>query len=210
MGRVPAWLVRGSMVGLAAPNREEFLDRWDLYDDPRIGMLAAFQSAGAAAIYKPPLTREHREGVWQAIVDGHLIAFDIRTTDDGRFVGEAGLARLAHPRDCADIAVALFDPVDRGRGYGTEAVVLLVAYGFDGLGLNRMALRYLGVNEAVVQAMERSAAAAGGRVVGVEREAEWAYGARRDRVTVEVLRENFPPQPATAHLRAVAAPPQAS
>ena len=58
--------------------------------------------------------------------------------------------------------------------------------------------------------MERSAAAAGGRVVGVEREAEWAYGGRRDRVTVEVLRENFPPQPATAHLRAVAAPPQAS
>jgi len=197
------------MVGLAAPDREEFVDRWDRYNDPRIGMLAAFQTAGAAAIYKPPLTREHRESVWQAVLEQRLIAFDIRAVDDGRFVGEAGLARAAWPRGSADIAVALFDPEDRGRGFGTEAVVLLLAYGFDGLRLNRMVLRYLSVNDAVVQAVERSAAAAGARLVGIEREAEWAYGARRDRMIVEVLSEEFPPHSATAHLRAQA-PPQAS
>jgi len=203
------WLVRGEMVGLAAPDREEFVDRWDRYNDPRIGMLAAFQTAGAAAIYKPPLTREHRESVWQAVLEQRLIAFDIRAVDDGRFVGEAGLARAAWPRGSADIAVALFDPEDRGRGFGTEAVVLLLAYGFDGMRLNRMVLRYLSVNDAVVQAVERSAAAAGARLVGIEREAEWAYGARRDRMIVEVLSEEFPPHSATAHLRAQA-PPQAS
>ena len=197
------------MVGLAAPDREEFVDRWDRYNDPRIGMLAAFQTAGAAAIYKPPLTREHRESVWQAVLEQRLIAFDIRAVDDGRFVGEAGLARAAWPRGSADIAVALFDPEDRGRGFGTEAVVLLLAYGFDGMRLNRMVLRYLSVNDAVVQAVERSAAAAGARLVGIEREAEWAYGARRDRMIVEVLSEEFPPHSATAHLRAQA-PPQAS
>ena len=203
------WLVRGEMVGLAAPDREEFVDRWDRYNDPRIGMLAAFQTAGAAAIYKPPLTREHRESVWQAVLEQRLIAFDIRAVDDGRFVGEAGLARAAWPRGSADIAVALFDPEDRGRGFGTEAVVLLLAYGFDGMRLNRMVLRYLSVNDAVVHAVERSAAAAGARLVGIEREAEWAYGARRDRMIVEVLSEEFPPHSATAHLRAQA-PPQAS
>ena len=196
------WLVRGEMVGLAAPDRDEFVDRWDQYNDPRIGMLAAFQTAGAAAIYKPPLTREHRESVWQAVLEERLIAFDIRAVEDGRFVGEAGLARAVWPQGSADIAVALFDPEDRGRGFGTEAVVLLLAYGFDGLQLNRMVLRYLAVNEAVVQAVERSATAVGARLVGVEREAEWAYGARRDRMTVEILREEFPPHPATAHVRA--------
>jgi RimJ/RimL family protein N-acetyltransferase len=204
--RSPLWLVRGHQVGLAAPEREEFLDRWDLYDDPRIGMLAAFQTAGAAAILKPPLTREHREGIWQAIMDGLLVAFDIRALEDSRFLGEAGLARIQWPHGSADIAVALFDPDDRGHGYGTEAVVLLTAYAFDGLGLNRVAIRYLSVNEAVVRAVERSAEAAGGRLVGVEREADWAYGARRDRVIVECVREDFAPQPATAHLRASGPP----
>jgi RimJ/RimL family protein N-acetyltransferase len=165
-------------------------------------MLAAFQTAGAAAIFKPPLTREHRAGIWDAVNDGLLLAFDVRTVADGRFVGEAGISRLQWPHGSGDVAVALFDPADRGHGYGTEAVVLLCAYGFDALGLTRLTLRYLSVNEAVVRAVERSAAAAGGRLVGIEREAEWAYGEPRDRMIVEVLRDDFPGHPATAHLRA--------
>jgi RimJ/RimL family protein N-acetyltransferase len=195
------WLVRGELVALARPERETFIARWDGYNDARIAMLAAFQTAGATPILKPPVTREHREAVWDMVADGRLVAFDVLTVDDGRFVGEVGLARIEWPQAWADVGAALFDPADRGHGYGTEAVVLMCAYGFDALGLNRMMIRYLSVNEAVVQAMERSAAAIGGRLVGVEREAEWAYGAHRDRMVVEVLRADFPGHPATAHLR---------
>ena len=195
------WLVEGERVALARPDREAFISRWDCYDDPRIAMVAAFQTAGATPILKPPVTREHREALWEAVADGRLVALDVHTVDDGRFVGEAGLARIAWPKGWADVAAALFDPADRGHGYGTEAVVLLCAYGFDALGLNRMSIRYLSVNEAVTRAVERSAASVGARVVGIEREAEWAYGARRDRLLVEVLREDFPGHPATAHLR---------
>ena len=178
------------------------MDRWDRYDDPRIAMLAAFQTGGAGAIFKPPTTREQREGVWEAIGAGLLIAFDLVTVAEGRFVGEAGLSRIRWPHGSADVAVALFDPADRAHGYGTEAVVLLCAYGFDALGLTRIVIRFLSVNQAVVRAVERSAAAAGGRLVGIEREAEWAFGQRRDRMIVEVLRTDFPGHPATAHLRA--------
>lgn len=201
----PEWLVKGRLVGLVAPEREAFVERWDRYDDPRIAMLASFQTAGAAAIYKPPLTREQRVAVWDAVAEGLLVAFDVRTVADGRFVGEAGISRLRWPRGSGDIAVALFDPADRGHGYGTETVVLLCAYGFDALGLTRLTIRYLSVNQAVVRAVERSAAAVGGRLVGIEREAEWAYGEHRDRMILEVLRDDFPGHPATARLRAAAA-----
>ncbi|MEA2369353.1 MAG: hypothetical protein QOH38_2071 [Thermoleophilaceae bacterium] len=194
------WLVQGDGVGLVAPERADFIARWNRYDDPRIAMVAAFQTTGST-ILKPPTAREHREAIWQAVVEGALVPFDIRTVDDGRFVGEAGVSRIQWPRGSGDVAAALFDPADRGRGYGTEAIVLLMAYCFDGLGFNRLTLRYLSVNEAVTRALERSAAVAGARVVGIEREAEWAYGARRDRLTVECLRATFPPHPATAHLR---------
>jgi RimJ/RimL family protein N-acetyltransferase len=200
-GRDPDWLVRGEQVGLAAPNRDEFVARWDLYDDPRIGMAAAFQSGGAAAIFKPPMTREHREWIWDAARGGLLMPFDVHALADGRFLGEAGVSRIDWPAGSGEIAAAIFAPADRGRGYGTEAMVLLFAYGFDALGMNRLAIRYLSVNDAVVRAVERTAALVGARVVGVEREAEWAYGARRDRLVVECVRDDFPPQPATAHLR---------
>ena len=195
------WLVEGERVGLTAPEEAEFLDRWNRYDDPRIAMIAAFQTAGAASILKTPTTREHREALWQAVAEGVLVAVDIRTVDDGRFVGEAGVSRIQWPRGSGDVAAAIFDPEDRGRGYGTESILLFVAYCFDALGFHRLTIRYLSVNEAVTRGVERSAEAVGARAVGIEREAEWAYGARRDRMLVELLREDFPPHPATAHLR---------
>ena len=197
----PEWLVRGELVGLVTPNRQDFVDRWDRYNDPRIAMAAAFQTGGAALIFKPPMSREHREWLWEAAGEGLLVPFDIHAIAGGRFVGEAGLSRIDWPRGSGEVAAAIFDPADRGRGLGTEAILLLYAYAFDALGLHRLTIRYLSVNDAVVRAVERTAALVGARVVGIERDAEWAYGRRRDRLVVECLRTDFPPHPATAHLR---------
>ena len=41
------WLVKGDRIGLAAPERSDFLGRWDRYDDARIAMIAAFQTTGS-------------------------------------------------------------------------------------------------------------------------------------------------------------------
>jgi len=196
-------LVRGDRVGLAAPEREEFVERWIDYNDPRLSMLTAFPTSRSAvgAPLKPPVAREHREALWNAVCARLILAFDLRAVEDGRFLGEAGLSGIDWPRASADIAVCIFDPVERARGYGTEAVLLLLAYGFDALGLARMVIRYLSVNAAVVRATERAGAAVGARLVGIEREAEWAFGGRRDRMVMECVREDFPPHPATAHLR---------
>ncbi|MFL5779840.1 MAG: GNAT family N-acetyltransferase [Thermoleophilaceae bacterium] len=193
--------MRGELVGLVTPKRQDFVDRWDRYDDPRIAMAAAFQTGGAAAIFKPPMTREHREWLWEAAGEGLIVPFDIHAVDGGLFVGEAGLSRIDWPRGSGEVAAAIPDPADRGRGLGTEAILLVYAYAFDALGLHRITIRYLSVNDAVVRAVERTAALVGARVVGVERDAEWAYGRRCDRVVVECLRGDFPPHPATAHLR---------
>jgi len=198
------WLARGQGVGLVAPRRDEFVERWIDYNDPRLSMLTAFPTSRSAVggPLKPPVAREHREALWDAVTAGAILAFDVRVVGDGRFIGEAGLSGIEWPRASADIAVCIFDAAERTRGYGTEAVVLLLGYGFDALGLERMVIRYLSVNEAVVRATERTAAAIGGRLVGIEREAEWAFGAHRDRMVMECVREDFPPHPATAHLRA--------
>jgi RimJ/RimL family protein N-acetyltransferase len=198
-----SWLARGHMVGLAPPERHEFVERWIDYNDPRLTMLTAFPTSRSSvgAPLKPPVAREHRESLWEAVSARAILAFDIRVVEDGRCVGEAGLSGSLGPQGSADIAVCIFNPDERAHGYGTEAVLLLTAYGFDALGLNRIVIRFLAVNEAVVRATERTGAAVGARVVGIEHDAEWAFGRLRDRMIVEVLREGFPPHPATAHLR---------
>jgi RimJ/RimL family protein N-acetyltransferase len=197
------WIVVGERVGLTALVRDDFIDRWDLYNDPELGMLLTFPTTTSSPTgpAKPPVTRDVREAVWQLIMKRELLGFEIRTVEDQRFIGECSLSRITWPRGSAEVAVAVFDPDDRGRGYGSEAAMLLVAYGFDGCGLHRVTLRYLAINEAVVRACEREAEAVGGRIVGIEREAEWAFGARQDCIILEILRSDFPPHPATARLR---------
>lgn len=196
------WIVLGERVGLTAFEREEFVARWDAYNDPEIGMLMSFPLlAQYPAPMRPPVTREDRERVWEVVASRAVLGFDVRAAEDGRSVGECSLSKIAWPRGSAEIAIAILDRADRGQGYGTEAVQLLAAYAFDGYGLRRVTLRYLAINPAVVAACERSAEAVGGRVVGVEREAEWAYGAHQDCVIMEILARDFPPHPATAHLR---------
>jgi len=197
------WIVCGERVGLTALMREEFLARWDMYNDPSLGMLLTWPTTGAARTspIRAPVTIEDREAVWEYVSSRSVRGFEIRAVEDQRLVGECSLGGISWPTASAEVAVAIIDPADRGRGLGTEAVTLLVAYGFDGLGLHRVTLRYLASNEAAVQAIANGAEAVGGRVVGVERDAAWAYGSHQDCVLLEILCSDFPPHPATAHLR---------
>ncbi|HEX8053387.1 MAG TPA: GNAT family protein [Thermoleophilaceae bacterium] len=185
--------------------REEFLARWDAFNDPELAMLLTWPTSGAPTEIpsRPPYTREKREAAWEIISrSSSIAAFDVRKADDQRFIGEAGLNHITWPSASADIAVAILDPKDRGSGCGSEVAMLLAAYAFDALGLHRVTLRYLAMNDAVVRGVERDGEAVGARIVGVERQSEWAFGGWQDTVLVEILASDFPPHPATTHLRA--------
>ena len=131
-----------------------------------------------------------------------VLCFEVRLADgDGRCIGEAYLADLTWPRASGELCVAIFSPDDRRQGYGTEAATLVCAYAFDGLGLNRISLRFPVENVAATQATERAGPDLRARKVGVEREAEWVFGRHGDVAVWEVLRSDFPAHPATAELR---------
>jgi RimJ/RimL family protein N-acetyltransferase len=198
-----AVIVAGERVGLTAPERDEFVARWELFNDPLTAMLLGTPTLalGADARTMPPLTREHREALYAEHVARRVLCFDVRLTGDDRCVGEGYLADVTWPRATAELRVVILDPADRGAGYGSEAALLLCAYAFDGLGLNRVSTRFPVENAAAAAATERAAPGAGARQVGVERDAEWVYGRHADVAVWEVLRSDFPPHPATAELR---------
>jgi RimJ/RimL family protein N-acetyltransferase len=197
------WIVKGERIGLTAPRKEEFLARWDLHNDPVLGMLVGLPSLPGAshAGTLPPYTREQHETLWDAIAARAVIAFDLREVDGGRAVGEAYLIRLFAPHGSCELTLAVLDPDDRRKHFAIEALKLVCAYAFDVLGANRVALRTLAVNEPLVRGFERHADSIGARKVGVEREALWAFGGYQDVVLIEILKRDFPPQPETTHLR---------
>lgn len=199
-----AVIVAGERVCLTAPERGEFVARWDQFNDPVLAMLLGTPTLalGAQTRTMPPLTREHREALYEAHVARDVLCFDVCLTDgDGRCVGEGYLADLTWPRATAELSVVVLNSDDRGKGLGSEAALLLCAYAFDGLGLNRVWTRFPVENAAAAAAAERTAPGAGARQVGIERQSEWVHGRHADVAVWEVLRSDFPPHPATAELR---------
>jgi RimJ/RimL family protein N-acetyltransferase len=200
----PTPIVAGERVILSAPERDHFVGRWELFNDPLLCMWLGSPALanGPQTRTMPPITREHREALYQDHVARRLLCFDVRLRDsDARCVGEAYLRDLTWPRASGELAVAILAPEDRGEGFGLEAATLLCAYAFDGLGLNRVWSRFPTDNAAAAAAANRLGQGMGWRQVGVERESEWVLGRHGDAALWELLRSDFPPHPATAELR---------
>jgi [ribosomal protein S5]-alanine N-acetyltransferase len=69
---------------------------------------------------------------------GHL---DLAVEVDGRLVGE--IQARAHPAQTLplgvfELGIVMYDPADRGRGFGVEAVALLTGWLFDQAGAARV------------------------------------------------------------------------
>ena len=142
-----AVIVAGERVALTAPERDEFVERWQVFNDPLLASLLGSPTFahGRAARTMPPVTREQREALYERHVARSILCFDVRLTDaDRRCVGEGYLSELSWPRASAELSVAIFSPDDRGKRYGSEGAVLLCAYALDGLGVNRLSLRFTG------------------------------------------------------------------
>lgn len=187
----PAWIVRGETVGLTSPTKEGFIERWMHHGNDPILMMRVGNPL-------PPVTRTALEQTWQRAESGAWRIFDVLRTEDGKLVGEGLLIGITWPHGAARIGMTIFDPEDRGRGYGTEGVRLMVAYGFDALGLQSVSMEFLSSNAGLARLGE----AFGGKLVGVLRQKVWAFGSHQDVTIVDAVRDEWEPHPATAHLRA--------
>ncbi|WP_274425190.1 GNAT family N-acetyltransferase [Chelativorans sp. YIM 93263] len=86
---------------------------------------------------------------------------------DGQLVGEVVLNDIDWSNRSSSFRIAIWDPVERDKGYGTEATSLLVAFGFRELGLNRIELEVYAFNPQAQKAYEK----VGFRLEGIKREA---------------------------------------
>jgi RimJ/RimL family protein N-acetyltransferase len=102
--------------------------------------------------------------------------FAIRMVDGDRLVGSCQLHSIDRTHDAAELQIRLGERDVWGMGLGTEAVELLLDYGFAGLGLHRICLHVLAGNERA----RHLYAGVGFREEGVLREAAMIDGRRTD------------------------------
>jgi RimJ/RimL family protein N-acetyltransferase len=113
-----------------------------------------------------------------------VVIFAIRAIADGQLIGSCQLLNVDRRHSTADLQIRIGAPKERGKGYGTEAVRMLLAHAFRDLGLERVQLHVFATNKPAVRAYEK----AGLRHEGVLRSAAYIDGERRDVVVMGILR----------------------
>jgi RimJ/RimL family protein N-acetyltransferase len=178
-GREP--IVRGHLVYLRPGERDDvpLFVRW--FNDRRtMANLAQHGPLGLAQEerwFEAMLERQGRDAWF----------FVICLLDDDRPIGTAGLFALDLTNGSAGFGIAIGDPGDRGRGYGTDATDAIVAFGFDWLRLERIWLDVYPDNPAGLRSYEK----AGFVHEATLREAHYRRGAYLDALRMAIVREDW-------------------
>jgi len=113
--------------------------------------------------------------------------FGIAVKEGDRLIGNCGLHRAGLPHRSAELGIAIGEPAFHGKGYGAEAIRLLLAYGFDTVGLHRVGLSVYANNARGIRCYEKC----GFRREGVKREARWWNGRWWDILEYGILEQEY-------------------
>jgi RimJ/RimL family protein N-acetyltransferase len=119
--------------------------------------------------------------------DKNRIWFVVCLSENDRLIGEAGLLRVFYPWRTADLSLIIGEKDAWGKGYGTEAVHLLMDYAFGYLNLHRLAIGVVGFNERALRFWEK----AGFKQEGIQRDGYFHGHKYSDFVMMSVLEDEY-------------------
>lgn len=166
-------------------------------------------------LYLAPLSREHLPqftawmndfsvtdyvGRTQVIVtdDAELVWYEgtqknnecilsIIKLENDELIGNIGLHRIDHLNRYAELGIMIGENKNRSKGYGTEAIKLLLDFGFNYLNLHNITLTLLSANERAKRCYEKAGFKEAGRI----KECRFLNGKYYDRIYMQILSTEF-------------------
>lgn len=163
----------GDAVRLEPAGPEHLDGLWPLYSDEDV---ADAEDAGAASLLAGVARERVRAGLARAREREDRADWAVVTTTDGRVVGEVVLFDLDEANGSMEFRIALVGPQVFGRGYGTEATMLVRDFALGPLGLHRLTLEVNSFNAPALAVYRK----AGFVLEGVRRQAVWRDGQWHD------------------------------
>ncbi len=115
------------------------------------------------------------------------IRLGIFINEDDSVIGDVALQDIDWKNRSCSIGLGIAKKKLRGKGYGTEAVKIMIDYGFNNLGLERITANTLEQNKAAQGSLEKSGFVLEGRA----RKAVYFAGQKWDKLNYSILREEF-------------------
>lgn len=106
---------------------------------------------------------------------------------DGTVIGDIALQNLDRVNRNCDMGCGIQKIAMRSKGYGAQAVKLMLAYGFTQLGMERITANTLDVNIGAQKSLEKC----GFILEGRSRKAVYFLGAMHDKLHYAILKEEY-------------------
>jgi len=170
-------MLTGERVRLRAPERTDIPTFVKWFNDPEVTQFL---------LRSPPMGMEEEERWFDNLVRDEGKVFCIETLD-GRLIGNLGVMHIDWSNRKADIGVVLGEKDYWSKGYGTEAITLLLGYMFEELNLHRIWLYCEEDNKRAQRCYEKC----GFRKEGVFRDNRRKGGRYLNDIVYSVLRQEW-------------------
>jgi RimJ/RimL family protein N-acetyltransferase len=184
MERMNFNLLTGQLVRLTAMNAEttaESFARWDMDSEYLRHLDSDPQLPNRAKKIKAGIEKDQNEA------PPNTIALSVHTLTDDRFIGFVAFDGINWRHGDTFVAIGIGDPAYRGSGYGTDALRVMLRYGFMELNLQRVQLNVFSYNERAIKSYLKAGFVMEGRQRGMLRR----DGQRWDFVYMSVLRDEW-------------------
>jgi RimJ/RimL family protein N-acetyltransferase len=177
-------LLQGNLVRLVALDAEAMSKNFSKW--ARDSWYGRLLSSDAAY----PFSEKAIKQWWEKILEKdppEIYEFLIRTLEDDRLIGEIGLDGVRWSHGDTYVGISIGQREDWSKGYGTDAMRIILRYAFTELNLQRVSLTVFDYNPRAVRSYEK----AGFTLEGRARQRLNRDGQRYDILCMGILREEW-------------------
>lgn len=173
----------GKLVRLAALDIDKEPELWARWN--RDSEYQQLLDWGPSKIYSTSQIKE-----WLEKGGSRSCCFSIHSLEDDKIIGFIDLDGLNWSSGDGWIGIGIGERDYWGKGYGTDAIRILLRYAFEDLNLNRVSLNVFEYNERAIKSYEKI----GFQVEGRQRQALNRFDRRWDLIFMGILRSDWQAQ----------------
>lgn len=173
--------LKGNKIYLKKLDKEYMEEYWEAFDN---SSLESNIFTGTTQVFN----KSNIEGYLENIsMDSSRVDFLIFEKESNKIVGEVVISDIYSNNRSAGIRIAIYRKEDFNKGYGSEALILALGYGFGMLNLHRIELEVFPFNERGIHVYEKI----GFKREGIKRDGAFYYNKYYDLITMSILEDEF-------------------
>lgn len=127
------------------------------------------------------------KNTWKQRQEKKEFTFAVETIADNKLIGGISLNNCDWTSRSAILGISIWDPKNRGKGYGQESIKLVLNFAFQILNLNRVELETFDFNRRA----QKCYLEVGFREVGRKRQARFIDGKYCDSIIMDILKDEW-------------------